>query len=289
MTSVFSDSLAGWWPKWQRLGLALGVSLALHLGGLAALRCVVGAAADVASPPAAGRAATAISAVLLAPLQEPGREGPQPASEAPAGRAAEEVRAAGAAPGSGAVSAVSAGSAGSAGSESGASADASKAPSPSPPLLSAERLAARGQRLLAESMPPYLVQPLPAELSAGLWYFRRSELTVAAVPLDEPAIEPPDDSAGHALRGGKVVLRVFLAADGAVDRVEVASSNLPPAYDEAAVAAFSRLRFRPGEIQGVAVSSESRFEVGFDAGDPGSSHASDRRGLSPATRGAAQR
>ncbi|NMQ27465.1 TonB family protein [Candidatus Accumulibacter phosphatis] len=282
MTSVFSDSLAGWWPKWQRLGLALGLSLALHLGGLAALRCVVGAAADVASPSAAGRAATAISAVLLAPLQEPGREGPQPASEAPAGRAAEEVRAAGAAPGSGA---------GSAGSESGASADASKAPSPSPspPLLSAERLAARGQRLLAASMPPYLVQPLPAELSAGLWYFRRSELTVAAVPLDEPAIEPPDDSAGHALRGGKVVLRVFLAADGAVDRVEVASSNLPPAYDEAAVAAFSRLRFRPGEIQGVAVSSESRFEVGFDAGDPGSSHASDRRGLSPATRGAAQR
>jgi TonB family protein len=285
LTSVFSDSLAGWWPKWQRLGLALGLSLALHLGGLAALRCVVGAAADVASPPAAGRAATAISAVLLAPLQEPGREGPQPASEAPAGRAAEEVRAAGAAPGSGA------GSAGSAGSESGASADASKAPPPppSPPLLSAERLAARGQRLLAASMPPYLVQPMPAELSAGLWYFRRSELTVAAVPLDEPAIEPPDDSAGHALRGGKVVLRVFLAADGAVDRVEVASSNLPPAYDEAAVAAFSRLRFRPGEIQGVAVSSESRFEVGFDAGDPGSSHASDRRGLSPATRGAAQR
>jgi len=112
---------------------------------------------------------------------------------------------------------------------------------------------------------------------------------VAAVPLDEPAIEPPGDSAGHALPGGKVVLRVFLAADGALDRVEVASSSLPPAYDQAAVAAFSRVRFRPGEIQGVAVSSESRFEVGFDDGDPGSSHASDRHGLSPATRAAAQK
>ncbi|MQM30527.1 MAG: hypothetical protein CRU78_08305 [Candidatus Accumulibacter phosphatis] len=282
--SVFSDSLAGW-PNWQRLGLALGLSLALHLGGLAALRCVFGAAADVASLPAAGRAATAISAVLLAPRQEPGREGPQPASAAPASRAAEEVRAAGAAAGSGAISAISAGS--EAGSEAGGNAGASKAPSP--PRVSADGLAARGQRLLAASVPPYPVQPLPAELSAGPRYFRRSELTVAAVPLDEPAIEPPGDSAGHALPGGKVVLRVFLAADGALDRVEVASSSLPPAYDQAAVAAFSRVRFRPGEIQGVAVSSESRFEVGFDDGDPGSSHASDRHGLSPATRAAAQK
>lgn len=283
MISVFSGSLAGW-PKWQQLGLALGLSLALHLGGLAALRCVFGAAADVASLPAAGRAATAISAVLRAPLQEPGREGPQPASAAPASRAAEEVHTAGAAAGS---EAISAGSARSVGRDSGANAGASKAPSP--PRVSADGLAARGQRLLAASAPSYPVQPLPAELSAGPRYFRRSELTVAAVPLDEPAIEPPDDSTGHALPGGKVVLRVFLAADGAVDRVEVASSSLPPAYDEAAVAAFSRVRFRPGEIQGVAVSSESRFEVGFDAGDPGSSHASDRHGLSPATRAAAQK
>ena len=45
---------------------------------------------------------------------------------------------------------------------------------------------------------------------------------------------------------------------------------------EAAVAAFSRLRFRPGEIQGVAVSSESRFEVAFNVREVGSSHATDR-------------
>ncbi len=266
MTSVFSDSLAGW-PGRRKLPLALGASLLLHLGALAVLQCTLGPVADVA--PAPGSAATVTSGVLLT-LRGSATQGTQESAGAPEGSAGNEATEAGAT-----RAASEPGTMASEGSEQPAATPSVE----SPVAASAAPLVARGQRRLAESLPPYPAQPFLPALPTGPGYFRTSELTVAAALLDEPLIEPPDDGAGDALRGGKVVLRVFLAADGAVMRVEVASSSLPPAYGDAAVAAFSRLRFRPGEIQGVAVSSESRYEVEFKGGEAGSSHASDRKGI----------
>lgn len=267
--SVSSDKRAEW-PGRQKLRLALGVSLVLHLGGLATLQRVFGSAPGVAAALAAEGAA--MNAVLLGP-HRPGKAAPQPATGAPAGQETDELTPASAASAASIAAAA----------ESGTMASGSKARLPtervnesSVPPASAERLAALGQRLLAAYVPPYLAQPFAPERSAGPWYFRRAELSVGAMPLDEPSIEPPADGASNAPRAGKVVLRVFLAADGAVEGIEVASSSLPAAYGDAAVAAFSRLRFRPGEIEGVAVSSESRFEVAFDAFESGSSHATDR-------------
>jgi TonB family protein len=110
----------------------------------------------------------------------------------------------------------------------------------------------------------------------GPWYFRRSELTVAPKLLDEPLIAQPEKPGAAGPRTGKVVLRVFVSAGGAVDRVEVASSSLPAVFDAAASAAFAHLRFRPGEIEGVAVNSETRFEIVFDGSETDSSQATDR-------------
>ena len=266
MTSVFSDSLAGW-PGRRKLPLALGASLLLHLGALAVLQCTLGPVADVA--PAPGSAPTVTSGVLLT-LRGSATQGTQESAGAPEGSAGTEATEAGAT-----RAASEPGTMASEGSEQPAATPSVE----SPVAASAAPLVARGQRRLAESLPPYPAQPFLPALPTGPGYFRTSELTVAAALLDEPLIELPDDGAGDALRGGKVVLSVFLAADGAVVRVEVASSSLPPAYGDAAVAAFSRLRFRPGEIQGVAVSSESRYEVEFKGGEAGSSHASDRKAI----------
>lgn len=133
-----------------------------------------------------------------------------------------------------------------------------------------------GERRLAADVPPYLTQVL--NTPQGPWYFSRSELTVPPALQDEPLLLP-EDSGGAAPRAGKIVLRVFVGADGSVERVEVESSSLPPAFEKAAVAAFARLRFRPGEIEGVAVTSQTRFEVPLEGFETGSSHSTDRQGV----------
>ncbi|EXI73961.1 MAG: hypothetical protein AW07_02099 [Candidatus Accumulibacter sp. SK-11] len=150
------------------------------------------------------------------------------------------------------------------------------------PAAAPALVVALGERRLAAERPPYLASVLALPPATGTWYFPRRELTLPPVLLDEPLLRPPADSSS--LLRGRVLLRVLVAADGAVDRVEVLGSSLPADYGEAAVAAFARLRFRPGEIEGVAVSSEARFEVDFDEAAAGSSHASDRISIRAAQR-----
>lgn len=258
LISFFSDSVAGR-SEWQRLLLALGVSLVLHLGGLLALHLTRSEASEIAL---ALRSAGSTGSGLLLSLHGPDTHGSPQVAFAPAA-AAGAADAAGQPTPAKEVTAVTEVRAASA-------------------LLEPETMASAAGEQWAAELPPSPAQPLLPKQPPASGYFRGSELTLAAVPLDEPSIEPPDESAGDPPHGGKVVLRIFLSADGVVERIEVASSTLPPAFDEAAVAAFSRLRFRPGEIQGIAVSSESRIEVVFDAFDAldafaaGSSHASDR-------------
>jgi len=142
------------------------------------------------------------------------------------------------------------------------------------PETSEALLATLGERRLAAYVPPYLATIL--NVPQGSWYFSRAELSVPPQLQDEPLLQLPPDHGGAAPAAGKLVLRIFVGASGAVEGVEVASSSLSPAFDEAAVAAFSRVHFRPGEIEGVAVTSETRFEVVFDGSELGRSHSTDR-------------
>jgi TonB family protein len=136
---------------------------------------------------------------------------------------------------------------------------------------SAALVAARGQRRLAADVPPYLLEPLVVNAPLAGWYFSRAELTVPPVLEDAPRLQFPDNPIGASASRGRVLLRVFLGASGAVEGIEVLSSDPPSVFDEAAVAAFANLRFRPGEIEGVAVTSQTAFEVHFDDSESGSS------------------
>jgi len=160
-------------------------------------------------------------------------------------------------------------------------------PDPAESAHATSLVATLGQQRLEAQLPPYLVAPFSIHASQGPWYFPRSELTVAPKLLDEPLIPQPEKPGTAVQRSGKVVLRVFVGAGGAVDRVEVAGSSLPAVFDEAATAAFARLRFRPGEIEGVAVNSETRFEIVFDGSETDSSHATDRVSIGDPRRQAA--
>lgn len=153
------------------------------------------------------------------------------------------------------------------------------------PSPAVDLVVALGQRRLEANVPAYLSEPGVVYSPAGGWYFSRTDLTVPPKLLNEPALQTAEMSAaGMSAQGGKVVLRVFIGADGAVDRVEVLKSNVSPAFEEAVVNAFSRVRFRPGEIEGVAVTSETRFEIPFEGLDTDGSHATDRAAFREAGR-----
>jgi TonB family protein len=66
-------------------------------------------------------------------------------------------------------------------------------------------------------------------------------------------VQPPAD--GDTGIGGKMTLRVWISAKGEINSVRVLASELPAAYAEAALAAFEKMRFEPGEINGVPVQS----------------------------------
>lgn len=133
-----------------------------------------------------------------------------------------------------------------------------------------------GHRRLTSETPPYLLQPYSLDLPPGPWYFPRTVLTVPPVLLKEPLLVFPEKGLGDdEAQGLGIVLRILVGADGAVDRVEVLHSTLPASYEEVVVAALTRVVFRPAEIEGVAVTSEARYEITLEGRETGSSHSTD--------------
>jgi protein TonB len=62
---------------------------------------------------------------------------------------------------------------------------------------------------------------------------------------------------------GRVVLELYIAATGALDRVRVARAEPRDRFEQAAIKAFSGARFAPGVRKGKAVPSLLRIEVTF--------------------------
>jgi protein TonB len=62
---------------------------------------------------------------------------------------------------------------------------------------------------------------------------------------------------------GRVVLELYIAASGTLDRVRVARAEPRERFEQAAVQAFTGARFAPGMRKGKAVPSLLRIEVTF--------------------------
>lgn len=135
-----------------------------------------------------------------------------------------------------------------------------------------------GVPLIQPTLPPLLpdkVEPFAPVMPEQKSYFRRSELSVAPVMQDEPLVDV-SESLGRGQKGGKLALRLFISASGTVDRIEVLRGTLPSDVEELAMAAFLPVRFKPGEIDGVAVSSQLVFEIDLDGPAKGASRSSDQ-------------
>jgi protein TonB len=62
---------------------------------------------------------------------------------------------------------------------------------------------------------------------------------------------------------GRVVLQLFISADGTLDSVQVAHAEPRGVFDQAAVDAFAKARFTPGKKDGEPVPSIMLIEVTF--------------------------
>lgn len=94
-------------------------------------------------------------------------------------------------------------------------------------------------------------------------YFPRGLLSLVPSPLDPVMIDYPviaKDSGHHVSE-----LTLFIDETGRVVRVRVDGAALPAVLEDAARAAFTNARFRPGEAEGRMVKSQIRVEVVFDS------------------------
>jgi hypothetical protein len=102
-------------------------------------------------------------------------------------------------------------------------------------------------------------------LFAGAYthYFAASWLGARAYPLRRIDLELPQTKNGIEYYG-KVRLKVYINADGGVDRVDATESTVPAQFRDDAVKAFSEARWEPGRIWGIRVKSLKLIEIDFE-------------------------
>jgi TonB family protein len=117
--------------------------------------------------------------------------------------------------------------------------------------------------------PPYEPAARETRLSRGLDllpapaapYFTTDRLTKQPLATSQPSLTVPRQTARYV--SGRMMLRVWINELGGVDEVEVESSNLPETVYSLAVAAFRKLHFVPGEVDGRPVGVLMRIEIAY--------------------------
>lgn len=95
-------------------------------------------------------------------------------------------------------------------------------------------------------------------------YYRTRELDVPPGIMTRVEPEFPEAAARRML-SGKVVLRLFLAESGHVERAEVVKAEPPGHFESAAERAFLGARFSPGIKDGRPVKVQITLEIAFDS------------------------
>lgn len=94
-------------------------------------------------------------------------------------------------------------------------------------------------------------------------YFSSESLTVRPYPItllgdmEATEINPSE-------MFGRTVLKVWISATGTVAAMETEFSDMPEPFRRVTVAAFERMRFMPGQIDGKPVGSIMKIEIGAE-------------------------
>jgi Gram-negative bacterial TonB protein C-terminal len=108
------------------------------------------------------------------------------------------------------------------------------------------------------------IAPLPIPFAETVYYTtdqltKRPELLSDSPKLDVPEIE-------LVFTAGTVILKLWINELGVVNSVDIEESSVPAAIAETAAAAFGKLLFAPGELNGRPVGVLMRIEVTYDDG-----------------------
>lgn len=122
---------------------------------------------------------------------------------------------------------------------------------------SAERMANEEPRPALDRTEGIGLLPIPAPT-----YYTTDQLTKRPQPTAEAELDTPE--IWPILASGTIVLKLWISELGDVIAVDVEKTDLPETFSSTAVAAFRRLRFTPGEIDGRPVGTMMRIEVTYD-------------------------
>jgi hypothetical protein len=107
---------------------------------------------------------------------------------------------------------------------------------------------------------------LPARLPLGFdrdGYLPGDKLDVRPSP-EQPIIIGMDDPQGISKDRGEVILMLFVGKEGAVDHVDIDSSDVPPDIAESLAAIFGAAKFRPGVKDDQPVKARMKILVNFE-------------------------
>ena len=94
-------------------------------------------------------------------------------------------------------------------------------------------------------------------------YFSPDELTKKPQVIGSVNLNFPDMFNDKV--AGKVSLRILINESGEIDKVLTDTSGLSSEFETAALAAFKKTKFKPGEKDGIIVKSQIKIEVDFFA------------------------
>ena len=98
--------------------------------------------------------------------------------------------------------------------------------------------------------------------SPDKWY-AASEVDVRAEPITDIRLRYPAEVSGGTV--GRVRVRVFIDEGGIVRKLQIAESEPPGLFDEAAKQGWQDVRFSPARRNGIAVKSQKLIELNFTA------------------------
>ncbi|MGQ0512373.1 MAG: energy transducer TonB [Betaproteobacteria bacterium] len=106
----------------------------------------------------------------------------------------------------------------------------------------------------------------PRSLLPQPHYFLTRELDVRPGIMTRTEPGYPEAAARRFL-SGRVVVRLYIAESGTVDRVEILNAEPPGYFEDSAERAFLAARFSPGMKNGRPVKAQMTLEVNFDSAD----------------------
>jgi TonB family protein len=111
--------------------------------------------------------------------------------------------------------------------------------------------------------------PAPATRArpAAAKYLSSSEVDERATPIEMATLVYPERAYVNRI-AGKVRLRIYISADGRIDKADIVAAAPAGHFEQAAIDAVQRTRFHPARRAGRPVPSQKLIEVEFDPYGP---------------------